>query len=146
MHGMSLFPKVLWPFNYLTLTQKLRISPQSSLNAMYYFIISAWQWLMSFTYTPCIPMKIKPNKSLSKQGTGLALSFTEREAMPFFFLHRISVVHVNLSRLIHNATDAVGQCPHHTTQACAWLEIKPLTLCLTGWHSIHWATPGTLII
>ena len=21
MHGMSLFPKVLWPFNYLTLTQ-----------------------------------------------------------------------------------------------------------------------------
>ena len=48
-------PLTIWPW--------LRISPQSSLNVIYYLIISAWQWLMSFKYMPCIPMQIKPNKS-----------------------------------------------------------------------------------
>ena len=38
MHEMSLFPKVLWPSNYLTLTQN---KPWSSLNVIYYLIISA---------------------------------------------------------------------------------------------------------
>ena len=48
-------PLTTWPW--------LKISPQSSLNVIYYLIISAWQWLMSFIYTPCTPMPIKPNKS-----------------------------------------------------------------------------------
>ena len=65
---------------------------------------------MSFPYMPCIPKQINPNKSLSRDGTGLALSFTERVAMSSLFLHRISVVHVNLSCLIHNAVGTVGQC------------------------------------
>ena len=49
-------PLANWPW--------LRISPQSSLNVTYCLIITAWQWLMSFTYMPCIPMQIKPNKTL----------------------------------------------------------------------------------
>ena len=54
---MSLFPKAYsplanWPW--------LRISPQSSLFIIYYLILTAWQWLMSFT---CIPVQIEPNKS-----------------------------------------------------------------------------------
>ena len=48
-------PLTIWPW--------LRISPQSSLNVIYYLIISVWQWLMSFIYMPCIPMQIKPSKS-----------------------------------------------------------------------------------
>ena len=35
-----------------------------------------------------------------------SLSLTERP-------RRISVARVNLSHLIHNATDTTGQCPHH---------------------------------
>ena len=57
-------------------------------------------------------MQIKPNKSLSRQGMGPALSFTERAAVSSLLLHRISVVHVNLSHLIHNPADTTGQCPH----------------------------------
>ena len=60
-------------------------------------------------------MQIKPNKSLSRQGTGPVLSFSDRAAMSFLFLHRISVVCVNLSRLIHNAADTVGWCPHQAS-------------------------------
>ena len=58
-------------------------------------------------------MQIKPNKSLPRQGTGRP-SFTERAAVSSLFLHRTSVVRVNLSRLIHNAADTMGQCPHHS--------------------------------
>ena len=97
-------PLTIWPW--------LKISPQSSLNVIYYLIISTWQWLMIFMYMPCIPMQIKPTKSLSRQGAGPALSFTERAAMSSLFLHGISVVCVNLSHLIHNAEDTVGQCTH----------------------------------
>ena len=61
MHEMSLFPPKF--YGPLTIWSWLRISRQSSLNVIYYLIISAWQWLMSFTYMPCIPMQIKPNKS-----------------------------------------------------------------------------------
>ena len=63
---------------------------------------------MSFMYTLCIPVQVKPNKRLPRQGTGLALSFTERAAVSSLFLYRISVVRVNLSHLIHNAEDTVG--------------------------------------
>ena len=94
-------PLTIWPW--------LRISPQSSLNVVYYLITSAWQWLMSFTYSLYIHRQIKPNKSLSRQRVGWALSFTERAAVSSLFLHRISVVCVNLSHLIHNATDTVSQ-------------------------------------
>ena len=53
-------PLTIWPW--------LRINPLGSLNVIYYLIISAWQWLMRCMYIPCIPMQIKPNKSLSRQG------------------------------------------------------------------------------
>ena len=57
-------------------------------------------------------MQIKANKSLSKQATQQALSFIERAAVSSLFLHRTSVVRVNLSHLIHNAVDTAGQCLH----------------------------------
>ena len=44
-------PLANWPW--------LRISPQSSLCVIYCLILTAWQWLMSFT---CILMQIEPNK------------------------------------------------------------------------------------
>ena len=60
-------------------------------------------------------MQIKPNKSLPRQAMGLALSFTARLAVSSLFLHRISVVCVNLSHLIHYAVDTVGWCPHQAS-------------------------------
>ena len=48
-------PLAIWPW--------LKINLQRSLNVIYCLVITAWQWLMSFTYRPCIPMQIKPNKS-----------------------------------------------------------------------------------
>ena len=45
-------PLANWPW--------LRISPQSSLCVIYCLILTAWQWLMSFT---CIPVQNEPNKS-----------------------------------------------------------------------------------
>ena len=51
------FPKFYGP---LAIWPSLRISPQSSLTVIYCLILTAWQWLMSFT---CIHMQIKPNKS-----------------------------------------------------------------------------------
>ena len=47
-------PLYIWPW--------LKISPQSSLNVIYCLILTAWQWLMSFTYMPCIPMQINSIK------------------------------------------------------------------------------------
>ena len=41
-------------YGHLAIWPWLRISPHSSLNVIYCLIITAWQWLMSFTYTPCI--------------------------------------------------------------------------------------------
>ena len=45
-------PLANWPW--------LRISPQSSLCVIYCLILTAWQWLMSFT---CIPVQTEPHKS-----------------------------------------------------------------------------------
>ena len=42
----------------------LRISPHSSLYVIYCLILTAWQWLMSFT---CIPVQIEPNESLLRK-------------------------------------------------------------------------------
>ena len=58
---------------------------------------------------------------------GPALSFTERVAVSSLFLHRISVVHVNLSCLIHNAVDTVdtvGQCPHQLKDEIAKTDYR----------------------
>ena len=57
-------------------------------------------------------MQFKPNNSLSRQGTGRAFSFTERAAVSSLFLHRTSVVRVNLSHLTQNAEATAGQRPH----------------------------------
>ena len=51
------FPKSYSPLANLPW---LRISPQSSLYVIYCLILTAWQWLMSFT---CIPVQIEPSKS-----------------------------------------------------------------------------------
>ena len=50
-------PKYYGP---LTIRPWLRISPQSSLYVIYCLILTAWQWLMSFT---CISVQTEPNKS-----------------------------------------------------------------------------------
>ena len=52
-------PLAIWPW--------LKISPQSSLNVIY-LSITALQWLMSFPYTPCIPMQIKPIQACQDKG------------------------------------------------------------------------------
>ena len=51
------FPKFYSPLANWPL---LKISPQSSLYVIYCLILTAWQWLMSFT---CIPVQNEPNKS-----------------------------------------------------------------------------------
>ena len=53
-------PLAIWPW--------LRRSPHSFANVSYCLILTAWQWLMSLTYTPCIPMQINPIKA--HWGTG----------------------------------------------------------------------------
>ena len=70
-------PLAIWPW--------LKISPQSSLNIIY-LIITAWQWLVSFPHTPCIPVQIKPIKAC--QGKSSGHSPLERVAVPSFFLLR----------------------------------------------------------
>ena len=57
------FPKFYGPLVTPSIWPWLRISSYCSVNVIYFLIITAWQWLMSFTYTPCIPMQTKPNKS-----------------------------------------------------------------------------------
>ena len=58
-------PSIEWvsfPKSYSPLANwpRLRISPQSSLYVIYYLILTAWQWLMSFI---CVPVQNEPNKS-----------------------------------------------------------------------------------
>ena len=105
-------PLTIWPW--------LKISPQSSLNVIYYLIISAWQWLMSFPYMPCIPMQIKPIKACQGKGWGAPLLIEwprcSKALSPWKSGHVIcfppqdSVVRVNLSRLSHNTTDTACWC------------------------------------
>ena len=57
-------PLAIWP--------RLKISPHSSLNVIY-LTVTAWQWLVSFPYTPCIPMQIKPIKACQGQVWGTLL-------------------------------------------------------------------------
>ena len=51
------FPKFYGP---LTIWPWLRISPHSSLNVIYFLILTAWQWLMSFPVSLC---KLNPIKA-----------------------------------------------------------------------------------
>ena len=71
-------PKFYGP---LTIWSWLKISPQSSLNVIY-LIITAWQWLMSFPYMPCIPMQIKPIKACQGKPRG-PLPLREWPCHPF---------------------------------------------------------------
>ena len=62
-HKMSLFLKVLWPFDVtLSIWPWLRISPSSSLNVIYSVIITAWQWLM-LLICPVFLCKLNPIKA-----------------------------------------------------------------------------------
>ena len=109
-------PLAIWPW--------LKINPQSSLNVIC-LIITAWQWLMSFPYMPCIPMQIKPIKACQGKGQGVLLLREWRRrskalslwgsgrAIPF--PPQDSAVPVNLSRLSHNAADTACQWPHQST-------------------------------
>ena len=112
-------PKFYGP---LTIWSWLKISPQSSLNVIYLIII-AWQWLMSFPYTPCIPMQIKPIKVCQGKGGGSlllrewlrhskVLSPWESDCARLFPPQDL-VVHVNLSRLSHNTVNTACWFPRH---------------------------------
>ena len=93
-------PLAIWPW--------LRISPQSSLNVIY-LVITAWQWLMSFLYMPCIPMQIKPIKAC--QGRWGALLLREWPCCPFSSTGLSSPCEfVSLS---HNAANTACLCLHH---------------------------------
>ena len=91
-------PLTIWPW--------LRISPQSSLKVIYYLIISAWQWLMRFTYIrPVFLCKLNPRKACPGKG----------QAGPFFHWKSSLVIPfppqdfcMNLSHLIHNTADTSG--------------------------------------
>ena len=96
-------PLAIWPW--------LKINPQSSLNVIY-LIITAWQWLMSFPYMPCIPMQIKPIKACPGKGWG---TIPLREWLCVPFPPQGSVVHVNLSHVSHNAVDTACRWPRQCT-------------------------------
>ena len=109
-------PLAIWPW--------LRISHQSSSNVIY-LIITAWQWLMSFPYTPYILMQIKPIKAYQGKGWGTLLlreclrhsyvlsPWESGRAIPF--PPQDSVASVNLSYLSHNAVDTACPWPHQDT-------------------------------
>ena len=45
---------------------------------------------------------------------------------------------INVWLLLAHPYWGPGPQPRHVP----WLGIEPVTLCFTGWHSIHWATPA----
>ena len=138
----------IWPW--------LRISSQSSLNGFYYLIISPdndwWDLQILPMQISSFPCKLNPIKAGPGKGQAQALSFTERVAVSSIFLHRISVVRVNLSHLFHNAADIVGWCPHHPLlpfnlrerRICSPVQ-KILSLFSLSFLLICWPPP-TLIV
>ena len=58
---MSLFPKDLWPFNYLTLAQNKPLEFFKCYLLFDHYCLTVIDDL--YIYMPCIPMQIKPNKS-----------------------------------------------------------------------------------
>ena len=57
---MSLFPKVLQPFSYLTLTLN---KPSEFFECYLLFDHYCLTMIELYVFTPCNPMQIKPNKS-----------------------------------------------------------------------------------
>ena len=74
-------------------------------------------------------MKLESDKSLSRQGS--RRSALERVVVLSLFLHRTSVVRVNLSRLIHNTADPAGQSPHQSMTSIA--PVAPVVLLCAYW-------------
>ena len=66
-------PLAIWPW--------LKISPHSSLNVIYCLIITTWQWLISLTHKPCIPMQINPKTAHWGPGSW-PFSFERSAAFP----------------------------------------------------------------
>ena len=60
---MSLFPKVVWPFNYLTLTQNKPSEFFECYLLFDHFCLTMIDELCVCVCTPCTPMQIEPNKS-----------------------------------------------------------------------------------
>ena len=70
-------PLAIWPW--------LRISPHSSLSVIYCVIISAWQWLMSFTHIcPVFLCKLNPIKACPGKGQAGPLFHWESTPYPPF--------------------------------------------------------------
>ena len=84
MKLISLFEYCLCPLYFtlpLAMCSWLKISPQCYFNVIY-LIVTACQWSISFPYTPCIPMQIKPIKACQGKGWG-ALPLREWLSHPF---------------------------------------------------------------
>ena len=71
------FPKVLWSFSYLTLTQN-KPSEFFECYLFDYYCLT----MMSFPYMPCIPMQIKPIKACQGKGRG-TLPWRDWPCCPF---------------------------------------------------------------
>ena len=107
---MSLFPKVLWPFGItLFIWPWLRISPYSSLNVIYSLIITAWQWLVSFTYIrPVLLCKRNPRKA---QGKRCSRPFSSERLVSLFSPSRWCLGRLIL---IHSGWESsAGGVPHN---------------------------------
>ena len=102
------FPKFHGP---LAIRPWLRTSPYSSLNVIYSLIITAWQWLMCFTYMPYIPMQTKPNKAHWERG--LRPFSSERLAT---FPPQLDHVLVDLFSSTAAGTALLDGAPLHTSQ------------------------------
>ena len=111
-------PLAIWPW--------LKISPQSSLNGIYCLIITVWQCLMSFTYTPCISMQIKPNKNpLRNRLMALLLWKTGHLSSPSrSCLGRIILIQDGWGVLLDKAPHGDNHTVHMHSQ---WHLLPPLT-------------------
>ena len=119
-------PLAIWPW--------LKTSPQSSLNVIY-LIITAWQWLMSFPYMPCIPMQIKPIKAC--QGRWGALLLREWPCHPFYSTGLGCPCELLLSQPQHRGhCFPVTASEYYTAErkkellhfATAWMELESIML------------------
>ena len=109
-------PLAIWPW--------LRIRPHSSLNVIYCLIITAWQWLRSFTYMPCIPMEINPIKA--HWGTGSWPFSFERWAI---FPPQADHVLVDLFSFMAAGAgvcrgDPVGGAPQKAPRCLHWMGLR----------------------
>ena len=120
-HKMSLFLKVLWPFDVtLSIWPWLRISPSSSLNVIYSVIITAWQWLMLLV-CPVFLCKLNPIKA--HWGTDSRPFSSERLAI---FLTQADHILVDLFSSMVAWGSSVGRAPPQCR--CVYLYIFLLSL------------------